>query len=337
MESQNKVGIPGILLSHYVLRTDKELLELARLLSQYIPVLIDCGAYTDYNLWIKSIKKGKPYSLITVKDYTDVCKREYAQWAWGYMSLDELNNHKVTLSNYLEMLDLGSNPIPILHPGAPETNFSQMYKLSDGRVAVGGIAGIFSGKNKKILAYANYQKWYEMSGNKVKLHALGFMKYPEIKSLPIQYSDSTAFLNGFKFGVFAIFNPVSGFDQYSFRTGAKYNRADKQFLCRLSLMHACGATLKEIKDKDFYSGKRAFQGFATIYAYLQMAKYLYDARKFIYFFSGSGIGQLAHIFSTQFNSKTVGFDYHKTLEMSERLQKKDSLPLWKEMMQEYYS
>ena len=143
---------PRLLISHFYLRSkNTDLIDFCRQTSGSFDYLIDCGAFSDHNFYLKAIMENKNYDRITIEEYCAACARDYHLWSWGYFNLDVIGNRDGSIENYRKMLAFNLKPIPIMHHAAPEAHFQEYFSTCDGRMGVGGIAGKKAGRNAKNL------------------------------------------------------------------------------------------------------------------------------------------------------------------------------------------
>ena len=175
---------------------------------------------------------------------------------------------------------------------------------------------------RRTLAFKLYHKWDKMSGGRAMLHALGFMKYPEVLSLPLRFTDSTAWLNGSLYGSMTWFDPMTGFTEFSVREyvrrkrlGKDSQRMEMEMQRKALYMASCGISPERVMDHQLYRGTLAFPGMSTIHQYIKMADYVERAHNLTYFFSASGLEQIYRLLSVFFNCDGEKFDYHAACKM----------------------
>jgi hypothetical protein len=163
-------------------------------MSDLINILIDSGAFSAYN-------SGKE---IKIEEYTDVCLKQYHGRVWQYIMLDKIANPKVSKENLSYMLDKGCLPMPVFVAGEDFSYVQELVKINEFICVGGGQAGTDSYSRHR------YQKTFRASGCKAKIHALGFLRWPDIYQLPIFSGDSCAFSNGAMYGHLSIYDRRKG-------------------------------------------------------------------------------------------------------------------------------
>ncbi len=171
----------------------KDFLQYAMLYAKYFDVLIDSGAFSAYSL-------GKPIDLNT---YIMYC-REYYSKCWQYIMLDEVKNVKQSMKNLDSMLSAGLKPMPVLVDGMEYSLMKDFVKINEYICVAGGV-----GTSDK-RAHYRYQQAFKYSEGKAKIHALGFLRFPDIFQLPIYSGDSSSYTAGMRFGIMSEFEPKKG-------------------------------------------------------------------------------------------------------------------------------
>ena len=121
---------------------DKDIIDLLKFFSRSIDIrlLIDCGAYTDF-------QAGK--APISVEAYIEWINQNLPLFRsigelYGYFALDVIGDVKRTMENYEKMLTAGLTPIPILTRGIGGKDIDRMVQTAP-YIALGGIFGTSTG------------------------------------------------------------------------------------------------------------------------------------------------------------------------------------------------
>jgi len=142
-----------------------------------INLMIDSGAFTLFNS--KTL-----YKHITLEGYCNFLKI-YGEYCEKYVMLDVIANEEQSKRNYEYMLSEGLNPMFVF------TMFDEDYKYLKGAVANNPhicVAGGVTTKGDWMVK--RYQDVFMKT--QAKIHALGYVKYPEMFQLPLNSVDSSS-------------------------------------------------------------------------------------------------------------------------------------------------
>jgi hypothetical protein len=160
-------------------------------------ILIDSGAFSAHRL-------GEKIRLTT---YIEACK-EYLSYddVWGCIQLDVIGNKERSRANLHRMVSAGVRPMPVLTVDAP-LEWAKEYADINPRMCVAGALGAFEG----------CQEWIEERYHKVKevapqseLHGLGYVRWPQMFTVPLASVDSSSHSAGERYGILAKFNRQTG-------------------------------------------------------------------------------------------------------------------------------
>ena len=142
-----------------------------------INLMIDSGAFTLFNA-------KTAYKHINLESYCNFLKI-YGEYCEKYVMLDVIANEEESKRNYEYMLEEGLNPMFVF------TMFDNDYKYLKQAVANNPhicVAGGVTTKSDWIVK--RYQDVYMKT--QAKIHALGYVKYPQMFQLPLNSVDSSS-------------------------------------------------------------------------------------------------------------------------------------------------
>lgn len=142
-----------------------------------INLMIDSGAFTKFN-------SNTQYKHINLESYCNFLKI-YGEYCEKYVMLDVIANEEESKRNYEYMLDEGLNPMFVY------TMFDNDYKYLKQAVANNPhvcVAGGVTTKGDWIVK--RYQDVFMKT--QAKIHALGYVKYPQMFQLPLNSVDSSS-------------------------------------------------------------------------------------------------------------------------------------------------
>jgi len=247
----------NLLYSYAYLKEDANLEKaLLRLSSMgLINLLIDSGAFTAF-------KSGKP---IVLKDYIERCKF-YDGQCFQYVALDVINEKDATRDNLNTMVQAGLKPMPVV-TADEDTSISSEYVIINEYMSVGG--GVF---NKGDWVKQRFQQVYKHSGNKAKIHGLGYVTFPDMYKLPLHTVDASSATSGRRFGTISIFDPHRGLTSFTIKDLKQSNPLDIPRQLRKAYIDA-GLWPKERYKAELYKGMESFNCGQTYYAHLQLQRY----------------------------------------------------------------
>lgn len=279
----------------------KQLEDTALALTSYSDVLIDCGAYTAYT-------RGK---TIPIEQYISDCKRYHGK-VWQYIQLDKVRNPEVTATNLDKMLQSGLRPMPVLQIGEKFERMATLVKINKWVCCAGGVY------TPAKWIHHRYQQAYKASGGKANIHALGFLRFPDVFQLPIASGDSSAYYNGMKYGWLVTFDKRQGLVQiHNTQIKKKGSRGiDKRFI---DYMEMCGIRPEDIVSGVYNHGQRSFLTLACVHAYINFAKFCHE-KNFKFFFVIIDFMNLMGIMCVNAFNQGEYFDYKQAAAMYDYLQ-----------------
>jgi hypothetical protein len=181
-------------------KAKKELIEWIINLSRSgeINLMIDSGAFTYYNAGLKG--KLNEVSHINVDDYCTWLDK-WGQYVEKYVSLDVIKNNDLTKRNYETMVRRGFNPMWVLTHYDNDWNYLNEAVDRNPHICVAGGANTNGDWIK-----SRYQTAYKKTDGKIKIHGLGYVKYPSMLQLPLHSVDSSSWVKAPAFGSIVHFN-----------------------------------------------------------------------------------------------------------------------------------
>ena len=143
-----------------------------------INLMIDSGAFTLFNA------KATSYKHINLEGYCNFLKI-YGEYCEKYVMLDVIANEEQSKRNYEYMLNEGLNPMFVF------TMFDNDYKYLKEAVSNNPHVCVAGGvTTKSDWMVKRYQDVYMKT--QAKIHALGYVKYPQMFQLPLNSVDSSS-------------------------------------------------------------------------------------------------------------------------------------------------
>lgn len=299
----------NVLVSEAYLSKSLKLMQLTkRLALRGHSVMIDSGAYTNFGR--KNL--GRP-PAVHLSEYCDRCVSEYSRWAWGYVVLDVVADERTTEANTEAMLARGLAPMPVLQIGADAARTTDLVAI-DPRVCIAG--AVYGRKEWIVKRYADAMK---ASDGRVKIHALGYGRVPDMFGLPIASCDSSSASNGGKWGGYTIYKRHSGkMIVFPGKQGLRkpYPKQDRrpEEGPRPLLRHLakCGMKAEQInKAEHWRSGDASIGMMLTFAAYLLLADHAMQLG-YRYFIALTNHRPLATLAAVHHHLRPDGsFDYWK--------------------------
>lgn len=283
----------NVLVSFAYLRAMKDLFPA---LCDVTNMLVDSGAFTNYRrvLFGRDETTGLP-------DYIAGC-REWGGQVWNYIALDSIADPVGTDRNLQAMLDAGLRPMPVFVHGAEPEKVVELCGINHDRICVAG--GV---QTKDKWVHHRYQKAFRDSGKRAKIHALGFVRLPDIYRLPLSTVDSVSYYNGSAFGkVFRYSRRPAGFETCCHRELAA---ANKPHVIRIKQELAmCGITKNIMFDRAHVRGPGGYPSLFTINSYLNFHQHSRVVQP-AYFFASPTNPWMATIVAVAATRRGDLFDY----------------------------
>lgn len=194
-----------VLASYFYVRKDPAWAELIKATHHHIDWLIDSGAFSDYTYRLKAARSGKAYQGIELDQYIEWCQR-YGSYTWGYIALDVVNNRAATDDNLDRMLGAGLRPLPVLTTMHDPKAASTLAGINAHVCVAGGVSGRKEWIKRRLADVAKHSRT-------AKVHALGYVRWPDILHDPLHSADSSSWMSGSMYGTISKFVPGTGLVQ----------------------------------------------------------------------------------------------------------------------------
>jgi hypothetical protein len=220
--------------------------------------------------------------------------------------------------------------MPIIQPGETRRRFLEYLKdTQDEVIGVGAVAGDTSTSLEAYGIYT-YNKLYQWSGKRVKLHALGYAKTPECYRLPIRYGDSSSYTMGGKFGSFSYYDPLK--QEIGAIKREKFADVNNPHVRKiLGLLRKCKVTIRDMQNPSYFKKAYSISGLFSTLAYMHFHRAA-TLKKFSYFFAVVNLNWSLPILSVlyTYDLNTGHFDYPESRKYQQYLMK-----LWSEDKQKF--
>ena len=221
-----------------------------------INLMIDSGAFTAFNHNKKGITLDAYCNFL--KEQGDICEK--------YVMLDVIGNKEASIVNYEKMLAKGL--APMYTATIYDNDFDYIGKTLDICPDI-CVAGGATSNGEWIRK--RYCEVYEKTGRKARIHALGFVKNPDMFRLPIVSVDSSSFNCGRRYGYFSYFSLSEKKVKVVPKTSMNF-----PIEARLKFIE-CGMTPEILKKYDT-SGANAIE-LSGIVAYTEYQMYCYANKR----------------------------------------------------------
>lgn len=219
-------------------------------------LMIDSGAYS---LFCATTNK---LNWLTLDNY---CKflDTYGQYVEKYVALDVINDDKASKNNYETMLHRGHNPMYVFTNYDTDFEYLKHAVAQNPHVCVAG--GLLA--NRPWL-HKRYQDVYKYTGGLI--HALAFVKFPDMLQLPIHSVDSSSWIQGgLKYGHLKWWD--GGIKSVPFRDVIRKKRPMPPYL--IGLLDKYKVTLKDFETKQYHHQQQSIENMLSIIAYIEYQKY----------------------------------------------------------------
>lgn len=188
-------GVPRLhlLVSFAYLGRDAGLAAYVDVLRRQLPVLIDSGAFTDWQMGRKAAAAGKPFEPITVEAYMRYLGPRASE-LWGYITLDKVRDEAQTAKNLRVLREAGFNPMPVLVVGARAAAVRELVAHNPAVCIAGSVDG-----SMRWTAQRLWRVQRETNGQ-CQPHGLGAVKMPDMLRLPCSTFDASSWNGGDRFG-----------------------------------------------------------------------------------------------------------------------------------------
>lgn len=263
----------ALLFSYFYLRRNPWLNELCLRLTPYVDMLIDSGAFSN---WQRSIGKTKSGSVFTLHEYIEACKAHYHGRVWQYIALDVVKNPPATERNLQAMLDAGLTPMPVFVYPQPYEAVSRLVDINPHICVAGGVEA------DDRFIWQRYQKVYK-ADPRVRIHALGYVKWPHMFQVPIYSCDSSTWTGGQRFGIVRHFEGHKGLRNYYPRLDAKH-AADPDVR---SFILSHNIAPRQLYDEANWRGGASIPNLLTTFGYIQAAQFAREHGRLLFLAAGN--------------------------------------------------
>lgn len=258
-------------------------------ISNKVNVLIDSGGFSDYWNGIKNAALGTKIAKINIDEYIKFCHK-IKDSVFGYIQLDKPRDPEASLKLLDKQVGSGLRPIPVFVQGMKWDRLQELVDINE-RVCIS--AGWQSSKE---YSYQRYQQAYKITKGKIKSHALGFGKYPEILGLPIASADSSTWVNGGKYGVIKLFDKPYKLISIDRRKLKEINPSRKNMI--ISKLLSLNVTMEDMNDARQWhvsEGRASLTQATHTYSFLQAMKYIKQSSGIDYFIVVPGFTKSTYI------------------------------------------
>jgi hypothetical protein len=298
----------AVLYSYSYLRGSKDGVdELLASLSPHMDILIDSGAFTDFQMQRKAAARGTSYLPLRLDDYIAWLKDTGPLW-WQYIMLDVIRNPEASRINLARMVKAGLRPMPVFTYPEKLEAVPELCAINEHLCVSGGTDAARS------FMHQRFHRVYEASEGKAKIHGLAFVKYPDIYQLPLYSVDSSTWTAGKRFGTVHRYEPRLGM------VGGPWQKtlAVKKDAATILHLRRCNITpdILRTRAKPHWDTNDGIAATVTTNAHLQFFRHAHSLGRH-YFLAATCSYQLfeiAAVAATQHPSDGT-FDYQKALEL----------------------
>lgn len=247
----------NILVSYAYIGNNKMFTEQTMSLSQQgiINCMIDSGAFTLFN-------SKQDLKFLTLDNYCDYILK-HGHNVEKYVMLDVIGNHSKSKANYETMLQRGLDPMFVFTMFDNDYSYLQDAVKRNKHVCV---AGGVTTKGEWI--QKRYQDVYKQT--KGNIHALGFVKYPQMLQLPLHSCDSSSWVQSSqKYGNIMYFdNGLKSLDYKAILKG----KTKIPFKAQM-IFEQLEITPKMFSNIDNHRGSKSIAVLTNLIAYFEYQKY----------------------------------------------------------------
>ena len=225
-------------------------------------VMVDSGAFTKLNA-----RENRDW--LNLDSYCDYMQRWEADCE-KYVMLDVIGNQVETRKNYETMVDRGLAPMFVL------TMYDNDWLYLNSTIKVNPdccVAGGTMTKGPWIIK--RFQDARKHTENTIRIHALGYVTFPNIIRAPIVSGDSSTWIQGAqKYGQICVFNKgLSNRTYHDYLGGAKMKPELKGILNRLEI------TPQEFVKKSNHRGNMSIGTLLSMVAFIDYQRYVWKYGK----------------------------------------------------------
>lgn len=240
-------------------------------------LMVDSGAFTAWSM-------GK---TVDMDDYARFLRSLPSEWEVEAIQLDVIGDHKATLKNFLRMVQMGVDTIPVFTRGTPLKDREKMYAHKD-YVALGGLV------NNP--AYLPFVRYFMRTNEGRRVHWLGYTRPHDLKRYRPTSVDSSAISGAQRYGAinyYAGAGELKTVQRVAF--GNRNGTPDKEHVARRettreACIAACrragftGAEIKQLARAEAWKGDvarsmNAERGFASFVNFVHGAWHAIDVER----------------------------------------------------------
>lgn len=232
-------------------------------------VLMDSGAFTAF-------RSGEPVNLAA---YSKTC-HALAPFLWNYVQLDVVRDQDASLRNLDLMVKDGLRPMPVLTLDGSPRLAESFVEVNEWICVAGGVTESFE------YFEARLEQTQRASGNRSKLHGLGFTPSPRVARTCVASIDSSTWVNGQRFGMVTAFDPVSGVIKQMPWGEIKRKPSSKWPPMLRDMLFRYGVSGKILASEDGCRGVGSYANILTAFSWIEITRY-FDERNVRLFFAAS--------------------------------------------------
>lgn len=217
--------------------------------------MLDSGAFTLFNAKSKR-------DWLTLDNYCNYIEK-YGNEFEKYVMLDVIGNDDKSKVNYEKMIKRGLNPMFVLTMADNDLNYVKDAVKNNKNICIAG--GV---TNKGDWIRKRFQDTYNKTN--ARIHALGYVKYPDMYQLPLASVDSSSWIQSSQvYGVLNVFeNGLKGV-----RWLEILNKEKKMSLGLKKMLEKIQVTPKMFSDTNNHKGATSIGTLLNTMAYIDYQKY----------------------------------------------------------------
>lgn len=267
----------NLLASFAYIQKAKDFQDLLEALSPYVNILIDSGAHTNHmNRLKRASGKVTKQADVVLTDYIDYLKRKGHGKVWQYINLDVIRNRVETDKNLRTMVDAGLKPMPVYIEGHTEKDLFDLLAVND-RICVAGGVGSSDAYIRR-----RYKEIFALSGQRAKIHGLGYGRWPGTFHADIFSCDSSSFNYGSRYGIVTKYERLEGFDGFGWKNMLTKSADDPKKRARFIsyISHHYNLTVDDLQNLGVWKGKNAQVNLPTLMGCTAYLDFMEHVREF---------------------------------------------------------
>ena len=301
-----------LLFSYHYIRASRAFEEAVLALAPYCDVLIDSGAFSDHYGGLAAAKQGRKHNPINIDEYIEACRRYHGK-VWQYIMLDVIKNPGASRANLERMTDAGLRPMPVFVYPESYDRIPHMVEVNEHICVPGGAS-----KTTRRFMWQRFQRAYEASDRKARIHGLGFVRWPDMFHLPLYSVDSSSWSTGGRFGSIVKFGGEGG--MISFADSKNVHKPEQR-----KYLLDNGVTVDQLYDPIWMRRHNGIPTLFTVFAYLQAQHYCRPRRPHL-FLAVVNLSWLVNLIACIAAGTPGHFDYRTACGVRERLNSLSKTP-----------